>query len=760
MTVNKIKIFLWASMAGFALPVMAETPGSFKHPFQAMPAAADNRESLLKGVSPGTPSGLMVEYIREPKHVSVNDSMPEYCWIVPKEAGYQTAFQILVASSAENIGKNLGDVWNSGQVKDKASTNVEHAGKPLLSNSKYFWKVRVWDSHNRLSNYSAVQEFKTGSFTGNISTGNAFHIEWINPQKLEKTGEKSFFIDFGRAAFGTVELDYDSPETDTLVIRLGEKLLGKAIDQNPGGTIRYSVTKLPVEPGIEKYTLKLTPDKRNTLPHMAVLLPDSFDVLTPFRYCEIENFTGNLSAEKIRQKAYFNYFDETKSSFTCSDTILNQIWDLCKYSMKATTFAGLYIDGDRERIPYEGDAYINQLSHYAVDCEYPMAQQTIEWFMRKPTWPTEWQQHVALLFWQDYMHTGNTELIKRYYEPLKHKTLMALESEEGLVSTRSGKLNGEFMAKLGFTDTTQRLRDIVDWPPAQKDTGWKLPEDWQQGERDGFVFMPFNTVINSFYYQNLLIMAEFARLLDKPGDEKDFRFRAEHTKKAINEKMFSKKNGFYTDGIGTEHGSIHANMLPLAFNVVPEEYIQSVVEHIKSRGMGCSVYGAQFLLDGLFNAGAADYALQLMTATHDRSWWNMIKVGSTITMEAWDMRYKPNSDWNHAWGAAPGNIIQRQLWGITPKTPGFGIVQVKPQLGKLQNSSIVVPTIKGAVKATFNATDEHRQKYTIELPGNTTGELLLPHSGKYTMKLNGILESTSQKPIHLQPGVNIVEITF
>jgi hypothetical protein len=30
----------------------------------------------------------------------------------------------------------------------------------------------------------------------------------------------------------------------------------------------------------------------------------------------------------------------------------------------------IYVDGDRERIPYEADAYINMLSHYAVDSEY------------------------------------------------------------------------------------------------------------------------------------------------------------------------------------------------------------------------------------------------------------------------------------------------------------------------------------------------------------------------------------------------------
>jgi len=56
---------------------------------------------------------------------------------------------------------------------------------------------------------------------------------------------------------------------------------------------------------------------------------------------------------------------------------------------------------------------------------------------------------------------------------------------------------------------------------------------------------------------------------------------------------------FKTLGKDTVHGSIHANMLPLAFDIVPEEYREPVVKHVKSRGMGCSVYWAQFLLDGL-----------------------------------------------------------------------------------------------------------------------------------------------------------------
>ena len=496
-------------------------------------------------------------------------------------------------------------------------------------------------------------------------------------------------------------------------------------------------------------------------------MPDSFPVVTPFRYAEIEGSQdfdfpksklNGLKPEDLAQIAYFNYFDNTTSYFNCSDTILNQVWELCKYSQKATSFAGIYIDGDRERIPYEADAYLNQLSHYSVDNEYAIARRTIEYFMDFPTWPTEWQLHVALMFYQDYMYTGNTELIEKYYEPLKHKTLMELEVQEGLISTHSPKLTGAFMAKLGFTDTTQRVRDIVDWPPAQKDTGWKLPEDWPQGERDGFVFMPVNTVINSLYYQNMKIMAEFARLLNKPEDELDFQLRAAKAKKAINEKLFVKEGGYYRDGIGTDHGSVHANMMPLAFGIVPEAHKKSVAAYLKTRGMGCSVYGAQFLMEAVYNGGDADYALELMTATHDRSWYNMIKVGSTITMEAWDMRYKPNSDWNHAWGAAPANIIPRWLWGIQPEKPGFEVVSIRPQMSSLKYSSIKVPTIRGEIKGDYRRVNSRLTQYKIELPANMVGEFNAGFSTEHLVTVNGKPANLSLGPVPLEPGLNEIEI--
>ena len=91
--------------------------------------------------------------------------------------------------------------------------------------------------------------------------------------------------------------------------------------------------------------------------------------------------------------------------------------------------------------------------------------------------------------------------------------------------------------------------------------------------------------------------------------------------------------------------------------VVPKEDVAKVVEYIDGKGMACSVYFAQYFLEALCEAERFDLAVKYMAASGDRSWKGMIDFGSTISMEAWNVKVKPNLDLNHAWGAAPINII-------------------------------------------------------------------------------------------------------
>jgi alpha-L-rhamnosidase len=706
-----------------------------------------------KGPEYESPTGLMVEFIREPQNVKILDLKPEFSWIVPQKAMVQTSYQILVSSVRESLERNAADIWDSDRIISTESSEVEYNGPGLLPNTTYFWEVRIWNCRDKPGAYSEIQSFTTGNPEGYSTTPNRFIAKFIKPEKMIKISDNHFFIDFGKDAFGTLVIELNPANADSLTIHLGEKTSGvNKIDRNPGGTIRYTRSKLAVTPGISKYTLSLPPDPRNTGP-AAVHLPDSFGVVTPFRYCEIENLPADLKPENVYQKTFTYYFDDEESGFTCSDNVLNQVWDISKYSMKATSFAGIYIDGDRERIPYEADAYINQLGHYYTDREYSMARVTDEYFMKHPTWPTEWILQTLLMFYNDFMFTGNKESLEENYDALKQKTLTSLAREDGLIS--SGKVNDDIMRSIGFANPKERIRDIIDWPPAQKDTGWKLVTP--EGERDGYDLVAINTVVNAFHYRNLVLMSKIAGYLGREADSEKYMSLSARLKDSFNRILFNSTRGIYLDGEYSTHSSLHANMMALAFGLVPDEYKESVVTFIKSRGMACSVYGAQFLLEGLYRAGEADYALSLLTATNDRSWWNMINSGSTITMEAWDMKYKPNSDWNHAWGAAPANIIPGYLWGITPAEPGFRRAVICPQLSNLKQSKIKVPTIRGSIIAEFNNKGKSKV-FKISIPGNMECEFIVPGSREVIVKLNGKKILSENGKLKLKQGLNKIEI--
>jgi hypothetical protein len=105
---------------------------------------------------------LKIFQIIIPSKILLNDKTPEFSWIVPQDAVSQSAYQILVASSKTNIDNNIGDIWNSNQVQGNKFSNVTFQGKELKSDIEYFWKVRIWDTHNRTGDYSETQSFRVG----------------------------------------------------------------------------------------------------------------------------------------------------------------------------------------------------------------------------------------------------------------------------------------------------------------------------------------------------------------------------------------------------------------------------------------------------------------------------------------------------------------------------------------------------------------------------------------------------------------------
>lgn len=376
------------------------------------------------------------------------------------------------------------------------------------------------------------------------------------------------------------------------------------------------------------------------------------------------------------------------------------------------------------------------MDHYAIDRNFTTARYSLENLIYHAAWPTEWIMHSVLMAWADYLYTGNTDVIKTYYDNLKAKTLMELETPEGLISSRTGLQTSSFLKSIHFdVDTTpfgKMIQDIVDWPDGRQGI-------YPNGETDNYEFRDYNTVVNSFYYHCLNLMAQMALAVNKNEDAAFFEEKAKKVKKIFNEDFFDKKNKIYIDGINSRHSSLHANMFPLAFGLVPDEYRESVVNFVKSKWMACGVYGANYLMEALYNAGQGDYAHELMTNNSDRGWLNMIRVGATMTTESWDQKYMPDYySWNHAWSASPVHIIARRLMGIEPAEPGFGKIIIKPQPAGLEWAKIKLPTIRGDIDASLNQKVGSFFKLNITIPANTTAKVYLPKiTEKYSLKMDG-----------------------
>jgi hypothetical protein len=376
-----------------------------------------------------------------------------------------------------------------------------------------------------------------------------------------------------------------------------------------------------------------------------------------------------------------------------------------------------------------------------VDREFTAARYTILFLLSHASWPTEWQLHTVMMAREHFMQTGDQEFIAEIYDQLKVKTLIDLAEDNYLISTRTGKATADLMIRLNYNG--EIIKDIVDWPRGTPEGEEQIPMagPTPEGERDGFVFTDFNTVVNAFHYNTLVCMQEMAAALGKTEDVNFYRERAALVKESIIRNFFDAQRGIFTDGIDTDHASLHANMFPVAFGIVPEGYEKSITKFIKSRGMACSVYGAQYLMEALYNLGEAKYALELMTSESKRSWMNMLNVGSTMTTEAWDEYYKPNLTWNHAWGAAPANIIPRCMLGIQPLEPGFSKFKIEPQIDGLQQVSLKIPTIKGAISCDVQQ-EEDGLKIAVEVPGNTEATLILP-SGFKIKEIKGLKPQTN-----------------
>ncbi|HOL89142.1 MAG TPA: family 78 glycoside hydrolase catalytic domain [Anaerohalosphaeraceae bacterium] len=125
---------------------------------------------------------LRCEYLTDP--LGIDTPRPRLSWVIhsARQGVFQSAYQILVASSEQNLAEGRADIWDSGKVLSGQSVNVEYAGPPLKSAASYFWKVRVWDRQGWRSPWS-----RPACWTMGLLNDQDWKAEWIHASQPQSS---------------------------------------------------------------------------------------------------------------------------------------------------------------------------------------------------------------------------------------------------------------------------------------------------------------------------------------------------------------------------------------------------------------------------------------------------------------------------------------------------------------------------------------------------------------------------------------------
>ena len=110
----------------------------------------------LSSVGSLTPVHLRCEYLTDP--LGIEETKPRLSWVdvSPARGARQSAYRIIVSSTAEKLQSGIADLWDSGKVVSDQSAQIAYAGKPLHSREAAYWQVQVWDQRGRLR--SSIEE--------------------------------------------------------------------------------------------------------------------------------------------------------------------------------------------------------------------------------------------------------------------------------------------------------------------------------------------------------------------------------------------------------------------------------------------------------------------------------------------------------------------------------------------------------------------------------------------------------------------------
>ncbi len=171
--------------------------------------------------------------------LGLDDAQPSLSWRLESatRGARQTGCRVLVATSAEALDQERGDLWDSGRREAAESIGLSYAGAALRGWQRIFWKVKIWDEHDAASAWSETGTWTVGALSATDWSSSA---RWISDPALlhwerKKLGYRSQSTKDVNAA-KWIALDFGEART---VERVRLHGVAHTVTQNLGFPRRY-----------------------------------------------------------------------------------------------------------------------------------------------------------------------------------------------------------------------------------------------------------------------------------------------------------------------------------------------------------------------------------------------------------------------------------------------------------------------------------------------------------------------------------------
>ena len=538
-------------------------------------------------------------------------------------------------------------------------------------------------------------------------------METIKPVSVKQLSDGKYIMDMGQNMAGRVKMKVKGNRGDKVKLRFAESL-------QPNGDLY--VANLRDARVTDVYTLKGVGEET---------WKPTF-VFHGFRYVEITGYPGTPTVNDFTGEVVYDDM-QTTGTFETSNETINQIHKNAYWGIRSN-YKGMPIDCPQrnERQPWLGDratgAYgesfiFDNVRLYAKWLDDIEESQTAEgsipdvapnfWYYYKDnvTWPGTYLM-IANMVYNQY---GDKQPIVKHYASMK----------KWMTYMRNKYMVNYILTKDSYGD-------------------WCVPPESPEliHAKDSSRITEPKLLATATYYHMLQLMQRFAKMVNKPNDVKEFADLSVKIKESFNNKFYNKQKKQYGNN------TVTANILPLAFNMVPagenEAIFKNIVDKTMNENKGhisTGVIGTQWLMRWLTLYGRADIAFRLASIRDYPSWGYMVANGATTIWELWNGNTadpKMNSQ-NHV--MLLGDLIvwfYENLGGIKmdPAHPGFKVIAMKPSfVDGLDHVNASYHSVHGIIKSHWKKNDR-KLTWNITIPANSKAFVYIPAAS-----VNDVVES-------------------